>query len=124
MYKNDNEKKQIEEFIKNLNSKVKKKLNFVLKYMADENNQLKEPYIKHFSIEKYKMFYELRLKAANTMVRIIYYSIDDKIILLHAFIKKDKRDTEQALEYALKLVERLDKEAQSPMDYLAEVEIS
>ena len=123
MYKNDNEKKQIEEFIKNLNSKVKKKLNFVLKYMADENNQLKEPYIKHFSIEKYKMFYELRLKAANTMVRIIYYSIDDKIILLHAFIKKDKRDTEQALEYALKLVERLDKEAQSPMDYLSEVKI-
>ena len=97
MYKNDNEKKQIEEFIKNLNSKVKKKLDFVLKYMVDENNQLKEPYIKHFSIEKYKMFYELRLKAANTMVRIIYYSIDDKIILLHAFIKKDKRDTEQAL---------------------------
>ena len=124
MYKNDNEKKQIEEFIKNLNSKVKKKLNFVLKYMADENNQLKEPYIKHFSIEKYKMFYELRLKAANTMVRIIYYSIDDKIILLHAFIKKDKRDTEQALEYVLKLVEKLDKKAQSPMDYLAEVEIS
>lgn len=123
MYKNDNEKKQIEEFIKNLNSKVKKKLDFVLKYIADENNQLKEPYIKHFSIEKYKMFYELRLKAANTMVRIIYYSIDDKIILLHAFIKKDKRDTEQALEYALKLVERLDKEAQSPMDYLSEVKI-
>ena len=92
--------------------------------MVDENNQLKEPYIKHFSIEKYKMFYELRLKAANTMVRIIYYSIDDKIILLHAFIKKDKRDTEQALEYALKLVEKLDKKAQSPMDYLAEVEIS
>lgn len=123
MYKNENEKKQIEEFIKNLNNKIKKKLDFVLKYIADENNQLKEPYIKHFSIEKYKMFYELRLKAANTMVRIIYYSIDDKIILLHAFIKKDKRDTEQALEYALKLVERLDKEAQSPMDYLSEVKI-
>ena len=124
MYKNENEKKQIEEFIKHLNVKVKKKLDFVLKYIADENNQLKEPYIKHFSIEKYKMFYELRLKAANTMVRIIYYSIDDKIILLHAFIKKDKRDTEQALEYALKLVERLDKEAQSPMDYLSEVKIN
>jgi len=123
MYKNENEKKQIEEFIKNLNNKIKKKLDFVLKYIADENNQLKEPYIKHFSIEKYKMFYELRLKAANTMVRIIYYSIDDKIILLHAFIKKDKRDTEQALEYALRLVERLDKEAQSPMDYLSEVKI-
>ena len=123
MYKNENEKKQIEEFIKNLNSKVKKKLDFVLKYIADENNQLKEPDIKHFSIEKYKMFYELRLKAANTMVRIIYYSIDDKIILLHAFIKKDKRDTEQALEYTLKLVERLDKEAQSPMDFLSEVKI-
>ena len=58
------------------------------------------------------------------MVRIIYYEEDKNIILLHAFIKKDKRDTEQALEHALKLIEKFDKESQSPFDYLEEVTLN
>ena len=124
MYNGGEGKYQITDFIKKANPKIKKKFEFVLRLIADENNQLKEPYVKHFSIEKYKRLYELRLKAAGTMVRIIYYEEDKNIILLHAFIKKDKRDTEQALEHALKLIEKFDKESQSPFDYLEEVTLN
>ena len=124
MYNGGEGKNQISDFIKHSNPKIKKKFEFILRLIADENNQLKEPYVKHFSIEKYKRLYELRLKAAGTMVRIIYYEADKNIILLHAFIKRDKRDTEQALEYALKLIEKLDKESQSPFDYLEEVTVN
>lgn len=124
MYNNGEGKIPIAEFIKNSNPKVRKKFDFILRLIADENNQLKEPYVKHFSIEKYKRLYELRLKAASTMIRIIYYEADKNIILLHAFVKKDRRDTEQALEYALKLIEKLDREAQSPFDYLMEVTVN
>lgn len=124
MYNGGEGKYQITDFIKKANPKIKKKFEFILRLIADENNQLKEPYVKHFSIEKYKRLYELRLKAAGTMVRIIYYEEDKNIILLHAFIKKDKRDTEQALEHALKLIEKFDKEAQSPFDYLEEVTLN
>ena len=124
MYNGGEGKYQITDFIKKANPKIKKKFEFILRLIADENNQLKEPYVKHFSIEKYKRLYELRLKAAGTMVRIIYYEEDKNIILLHAFIKKDKRDTEQALEYALKLIEKLDRESQSPFDYLEEVTVN
>ena len=124
MYKNDGAKGQVDSFIKTSNIKIRKKFDFILKYIADERNQFKEPYVKHFSIEKYKRLYELRLKAAGTMVRIIFYNIDDNIILLNAFIKRDKRDTEQALEHALKLIEHLDRVAETPVDYLTEVEIN
>ena len=104
--------------------KIKKKFEFILQYIADERNQFKEPYVKHFSIEKYKRFYELRLKASGTMVRIIFYNIDENVILLYAFVKNDKRDTEQALEYSLKLIEKLDRVAETPTDYLKEVELN
>lgn len=124
MYKNDGAKGQVDSFIKTSNIKIRKKFDFILRYIADERNQFKEPYVKHFSIEKYKRLYELRLKAAGTMVRIIFYNIDDNIILLNAFIKRDKRDTEQALEHALKIIEHLDRVAETPVDYLTEVEVN
>ena len=124
MYKNDGAKGQVDSFIKTSNIKIRKKFDFILRYIADERNQFKEPYVKHFSIEKYKRLYELRLKAAGTMVRIIFYNIDDNIILLNAFIKRDKRDTEQALEHALKLIEHLDRFAETPVYDLTEVEVN
>ena len=124
IYKNDAAKGQVDALINASNIKIRKKFDFILKYIADERNQFKEPYVKHFSIEKYKRLYELRLKAAGTMVRIIFYNIDENVILLNAFIKRDKRDTEQALEHALKLIEHLDRVAETPVDYLTEVEIN
>ena len=124
MYKSDDVRGQVDTFIKTSNRKIKKKFDFILRYIADEKNQFKEPYVKHFSIEKYKRLYELRLKAAGTMVRIIFYNIEENIILLNAFIKRDKRDTEQALDYALKLIERLDRSAETPVDYLSEVDVN
>lgn len=124
MYKNEGAKGQVDTFIKTSNIKIRKKFDFILRYIADERNQFKEPYVKHFSIEKYKRLYELRLKAAGTMVRIIFYNIDENVILLNAFIKRDKRDTEQALEHALKLIEHLDRVAETPVDYLTEVELN
>ena len=124
MYKNENAKGQVDTFIKSSNIKIKKKFDFILRYIADDKNQFKEPYVKHFSIEKYKRLYELRLKTSGTMVRIIFYYIDNNVILLNAFVKKDARDTEQALEYALKLIEQLDKVTQMPFEYLMEVEIN
>ena len=124
MYKNNGVRGQVDTFIQTSSVKIKKKFEFILRYIADENNQFKEPYIKHFSIEKYKRLYELRLKAAGTMVRIIFYHIDENIILLHSFIKRDKRDTEQALEHALKLIEQLDRVAETPVDYLMEVAVN
>ena len=58
------------------------------------------------------------------MFRIIYYETNKNIILLYAFVKRDKRDTERALEYSLKLIEKLDKESPEPFEQLTEVKLN
>ena len=123
MYNGCERKISIEEFIGNSSVKVKKKFAFVLRLIADENNLLQEPHVKHFSIEKYKRLYEIRLKAEKNMIRIVYCEADKNIILLYAFIKKSKRDTERALEYSLKLVEKLDRESLESFVNLVEVKV-
>ena len=122
IYIYEEQKNQMCEFINKSNIKVKKKFGFILRYISDESNPMKEPYVKHFSIEKYKMLYELRLRASNTMIRIIFYCIDDKIILLYPFIKKDSKDTERALEYSLKLIEKIDVNSTIPIECMKEVD--
>ena len=124
LYNGEQPKLSVHEFINHSNPKVKKKYNFVLKLIAEDKNCMREPYVKHFAIEKYKQLYELRLKAASAMVRIIFYEVDDVIILLHAFVKRNRRDTEQALEYSLKIIERLNREALNPLEQLEEVTIA
>lgn len=103
-YKTGN-KQPVEEFLRNANEKIQHKALFQLSYIRDERNGFYEPYVKHFSIPRYKLFYELRIKAAGFMVRIIFYEKDSDIILLHAFYKRDRKDTEKALETALKIFE-------------------
>lgn len=123
IFKNNDCKKQVDNFINSLDKKVKRKFEFVIKYIADESNQFKEPYVKHFTIDKYKQFYELRLKASGIMVRIIFCNIEANVILLYAFIKKNRRDTEQALDYSLKLKEQFGSADVLPVEYLNEVKI-
>lgn len=98
-------KNLLADFIDNINVKVKRKLIFLFRYIMNKENALCEPYVKHFSIERYRQLYEMRLKADGTMVRFIFFfKSEDELVILNAFYKKDKKDTEQALEYALKLL--------------------
>ncbi len=90
----------VEEFINKADTKIKSKVSFVLSYLTNDKNPLCEPYVKHISTQKYSNFYELRTKASNAMVRIIFSVNDENIILLYAFYKNDKRDTQKTLECA------------------------
>ena len=85
-------------FINGLDEKAQRKIGSVLKLISEDANVMKPPYVKAFRIEKYKGFYELRARMIH-LIRIIFY-IDEEgdIILLHAFLKKHERSTEQALD--------------------------
>lgn len=62
---------------------------------------MREPYVKHFCIERYQMLYELRAKSKN-LVRIIFSLTEDgDILFLVPFIKRHKRNTMQALDRSL-----------------------
>lgn len=121
IYRNDTGEVPVLRFIESTHKKIRNKFDFMLNFVKDERNVLCEPYVKHFSIDKYKMLYELRIRANGTMVRVIYYKAEENIILLHAFFKKSRRDTENALEYALKILNSFDDSALYPTEHLAEV---
>lgn len=97
----------VEDFLKNINKKLHTKLLFQLAYILDESNGFLEPYVKYFSLAKYRQMYEIRVKAAETMMRIIFYEKDGEIIFLHAFYKHDRRDTGKALETAYRILESI-----------------
>ena len=62
---------------------------------------MREPYVKHFCIERYQALYELRAKSKN-LVRIIFTLTDDgDILFLTPFIKRRRRNTMQALDRSL-----------------------
>lgn len=65
---------------------------------------LREPHFKHFTLERYRDLYELR-ERGKVLVRIIFtIQPHGEILLLHAFIKRQSRDTMQALEQALNVL--------------------
>ena len=121
VYRNDAGEIPVLRFVESTHKKIRSKFDFMLQFVKDERNILCEPYVKHFSIDKYKMLYELRIRANGTMVRVIYYKAEENIILLHAFFKKSRRDTENALEYALKILNSFDDSALYPTEHLTEV---
>lgn len=68
---------------------------------------LREPYVKHFSIEKYSALYELRAKG-KALVRIIFtLQPNGDILLLVPFVKRHKRNTMQALDASLKMLAQI-----------------
>lgn len=95
----------VADFIELADQKIRRKFAFCMDYIKEERNGFCEPYVKHFSIEKYRQLYECRIKATGRMVRVIFYEHNSEILLLHAFYKRDRKDTEKALEAARKLLD-------------------
>ena len=97
----------VQEFLQGMDAKIQDKLRFQLAYILDEHSSFVEPYVKHFSLAKYRQLCEIRVKAAEQMVRVIFHEKNGEIILLHAFHKRDRKDTERALEAARRIYEEI-----------------
>lgn len=91
-------------FLVSLDEKLRRKLLWQIFQLSQiPLCDLKEPHYKHFVLEKYSQFYELREKS-KILVRIIFTIQDGDIILLTPFIKRQPRDTMKALEQSLKML--------------------
>lgn len=87
-------------FIDRLDQKVQQKIRIQIKLLTNPQCNLQPPLIKAFRLDRYKGFYELRIRLRQ-MVRIIFYiNTEGDIVLLHGFVKRHERATEQALETA------------------------
>ena len=114
---------QVEAFIEGLEPKLRDKLIWqIFRLSRTPPASLKEPHYKHFSIEKYRDFYELREKN-RIVIRVIFtVRPDGEILLLHAFQKRQPRDTMQTLERSLKLLSLLRDHPEHAVEYIIEEE--
>ena len=62
----------VKDFVEQTDEKTRAKINSVLLYLTNDKNPLREPYIKHIAMSKYKELYELRIKASGEMSRLVF----------------------------------------------------
>lgn len=108
IYKPPDGPAQVAVFIEGLEPRLREKVIRQIFYLSRTPlPELREPHYKHFSIEKYQSLYELREKG-RVVVRVIFTPCPNgDYLLLHAFVKRQKRDTEKALEHSLRLLASL-----------------
>ncbi len=92
-------------FIENLEPRLREKLlRQIIPLPRMPPSVLREPHYKHFTLEKYRDFYEVREKG-RIVVRVIFTILPGgKILLLFGFVKKQSRDTMRALEQSLRIL--------------------
>ena len=117
IYKSPDGRAPFLDFMAAQDEKARKKLEYALMSMAINKGRLTEPMVKHFSIERYRLLYEIREKS-RVLLRVVFaYDDSGNVILLHPFVKRNKRDTNYALEASLAMLEVINKRPDALMEY-------
>lgn len=108
VYKPPERAAPVAQFIDGLDAKLRDKLIRQLIVLPQTPRAaLREPHYKHFSLERYRELYELR-ERGKVLVRVIFaIQPNGEIVLLHAFVKRQSRDTMRALEQAISVLAQL-----------------
>lgn len=108
----------VADFIDGLEPRLREKIILRLIQLSRTHDpELKEPHFKRFSLERYRALCELRVKS-KVLVRVIFvFRADGSILLLHSFIKRQKRDTMQALEQSLRILDVLRDHPERAVEY-------
>ena len=111
-------------FIDSLNPKLREKLiRQLVTLPRTPRSALREPHYKHFTLERYRDLYELREKG-KVLVRVIFTILPNgEILLLHAFVKRQSRDTMQALEQALGILAQARDHPELAVEYIVKEEM-
>ena len=96
---------QVALFIEGLNTRLREKLlRQIIPLPRMPPSILREPHYKHFTLERYRVFYEVRAKN-GIAVRIIFTILPEgKTLLLYGFSKRQSRDTMRALEQSMRIL--------------------
>lgn len=125
IYQSPDRPAQVAAFIENLEPKLREKLLLQIHRLSlTPPSGLKEPHYKHFALEKYRSLYEVREKS-KIVVRIVFtIRPGGEILLLAAFIKRQSRDTMQALEQSLRILSELRKYPEYAVEYKIQEEVT
>ena len=104
VYRPPGKESPVEAFLAQQDPKLRHKLRWTLFRLSQMDLcDLKEPHFKHFALERYSSFYEMREKS-KILVRVVFTFCDGNILLLTPFIKRESRDTMRALEQSLRML--------------------
>ena len=109
---------QLPHFIDGLDPRLREKILLrVYQLSLPQKPELKEPHFKRFSLERYRDLCELRVKSKMLIRIICYLCPNGGVLLLHGFIKRQKRDTMQALEQSLRILDALREYPERAVEY-------
>jgi phage-related protein len=98
-YELPNGEKPVEIFLNSLELKMRAKALGSLVILAEQGNNLREPYSKAMG----NGLFELRVRFAGDIARIFnFFCIDSKIILTNGFVKKTQKTPQSEIDLALK----------------------
>ncbi|BDA80223.1 hypothetical protein LPTSP3_g31530 [Leptospira kobayashii] len=92
-----------EEFLTNLESKLKAKSFRTIELLRDFGPELREPFSK--KIQSINDLFELRVKQGSNICRFFYFFERDKIVIITSgYVKKDQKTNKDQLTKAQKLM--------------------
>lgn len=98
-YEDSKGNKPVEEFLVQLDKKMRAKLLGLLEVLQENGYQLREPYSKHLE----DGIFELRGKFGSDITRIVYFFYNNgEIILTNGFIKKTQKTPRKEIEITKK----------------------
>lgn len=98
-FEDSNGNKPVEEFLSDLDIKMRAKLLGILQILQEKGPLLREPYSKHLN----DGIFEVRGKSGSDITRILYFFYcGGKIILTNGFIKKSQKTPREELKLAKK----------------------
>ena len=96
-YEKENSDCPVEEFLVDLDVKMRAKLVGLLEILEEKGNMLREPYSKHLE----DGILEIRCKIGSNIVRILYFFYyEGKIVLTNGFVKKTKKTPAEEIRLA------------------------
>ena len=109
---------QVALFIEGLGTRLREKLlRQIIPLPRMPPSVLREPHYKHFTLERYRSFYEVRAKN-GIAVRIIFTILPEgKTLLLYGFSKRQSRDTMRALEQSLRILAEFREHPEHAIEY-------
>jgi phage-related protein len=101
-YTKENGKTPVEEFMDNLNEKMRTKALREICLLREYGRDLREPHVKYMK----NGIYELRIKTGSNISRVFYFFFSKKeIILTNGFIKKTEKTPPKEINKAIKYKE-------------------
>lgn len=101
-YQKENESVPVEDFLMDLEPKLRAKAFLEIELLEEHGLTLKEPYVKPMKGKPYKGIYELRVRFSSNIARIFYFVyVGRRIVLLSGFTKKSNATPKVELDRAL-----------------------